>query len=153
MPGYPYASAVGSILAKRRAGTHGRILRYTKHVPGPWTRQIKMTGQRKTRRNGSCKWFKLPRGCNSGTVPLSLPLCLSVQTVVFFLKNALFASLLSTLVEILFCRAEGAGPSSLTTSPVARIWCFHHHNSVSISGWEPKPCSKRSQAQTTQDQE
>ena len=38
MSGYPQASAVESILAKRCMHTPGRILRYTKY--GLWTRQI-----------------------------------------------------------------------------------------------------------------
>ena len=41
--------SVKSILAKRCMHTHGRIMIYTKY--GLWTRQIKMIGQRKTRRN------------------------------------------------------------------------------------------------------
>ena len=88
------------------------------------------------------KWFKLPRRHNSGILPLSLPECLSTHTVCFFLLiNALFASLLSVFVEILFCNAEGPGPLSLTTNLVARVWCFHYCNLASVFGWEPKPHS------------
>ena len=59
---------------------------------------------------------------NSGTVPLSLPECLSTPTILFFLLiNILLASLLSIFVEILFCKAEGPRPLSMTTSIVARI--------------------------------
>ena len=138
MPGYPYAFAVGSILAKRRACTHGRILRYTKY--GLWTRQIKVTGQRKTGRNASCKWFKPPQGHNSGTVPLSLPVCLSIQTVLFsLLINTLFASLISVFVEMLFCKTQWLGPLSLISGLVISIWCFyHHHDPVSAYG-NPNP--------------
>ena len=46
---YPDTFLVKSILANRRMRTHGRILGWTKY--GLWTRQIKMIGQRKTRRN------------------------------------------------------------------------------------------------------
>ena len=46
---YPDVFAVGSILAKRCVRTHGRNLRYIKCRL--WTRQIKMTGQMKPRRN------------------------------------------------------------------------------------------------------
>ena len=48
---------------------------------------------------------------NSGTLPLSLPMCLSTDTALFFLIiNTLLASILSTFVEILFCKAEGPRP-------------------------------------------
>ena len=91
---------------------------------------------------------------NSGTLPLSPLVCLSVtHTVLFFLLiNTLLASLLSIFVEILFCKVEGPGPLSLTIGPVARIWCFHYCNPDPVSGWEPKPCSKPLQAETPWDQ-
>ena len=56
----PYSDAFSlkSILTKSCVCTRWRILRYTKY--GPWTRQIKMIGQRKPRRNAPYKWFKLP---------------------------------------------------------------------------------------------
>ena len=41
---------------------------------------------------------------------------------------------------------------SLTTSLVARIWCFHRGGLTSISGQEPKPCFKSLQAEATWDQ-
>ena len=43
---------------------------------------------------------------------------------------------------ILFCKAEGSGPLSVTTGLVARIWCYLGHNPASFSGW----------AETTPDQ-
>ena len=57
----------------------------------------------------------------------------------FLLINILLASLFSVFVEILFCKAKGPGPLTLTTDLVARIWCSYHHDLASISGWEPKP--------------
>ena len=76
------------------------------------------------------------------TLPLSLPGCLSTCTILFFLlANTLLASLLSVFVEIIFSKARGPGPLSLTTNLVARIWCFHYRNLASVFGWEPKPHS------------
>ena len=73
---------------------------------------------------------------------LNSPVCLSTHTVVFFLFiNTLLASLLSVFVEIIFSKARGPGPLSLTTNLVARIWCFHYRNLASVFGWEPKPHS------------
>ena len=83
----------------------------------------------------------MPCGCNLSILPL--PVCLSTHTILFsLLLNTLLASLLSNFVEILFCKEEGPGPSSLTTGLVARIWCSHCHDPASISTWEPKPCFK-----------
>ena len=88
-----------------------------------------------------------------GTVPLSLPMCLSTCTVLFsLLRNTLLVSLLSIFVEIIFCKAEGPGLLSLTTGLVPKIWCFHCHDPAPIYGWESKPCSKPLQAEATQDQ-
>ena len=106
--------------------THGRIPRYTKY--GLQTRQIIMIGQRKPEKNAPYEWFKLPCGHSSGSLPLSLPKCLSICTVLFFLINTSLASLLSVFVEILFCKVQGPGPLSLTTGLVARIWCSHYHD-------------------------
>ena len=39
-----------------------------------------------------------------------------------------------TSLEILFCKAEGLGPLSLTTGLVARIWGSYHSDLASISG-------------------
>ena len=51
-----------------------------------------------------------PWGCNSGTLPLSLPLCLSTCIVPFFLLiHTLFGSLFSIFVGMLFCKAKGPG--------------------------------------------
>ena len=81
----------------------------------------------------------------------SPPVCIS--TVLFFLLiNTLLALLLSVFVEILFCKAKGPGPLSLTTGLVARIWYFHCCDLTWISGWEPKLCSKLLQGEATQDQ-
>ena len=93
--------------------THGRILRYTKY--GLRTKQIKMIGQRKTRRNAPYKWFKLPWGHDSGTLHESCP-CVYPHILYSFshLINTLLASLLSIFVETLFCKVKGPGPLSLT---------------------------------------
>ena len=84
--------------------------------------------------------------CHKSTtqgLSLSLPVCLFICIVLFFLLiNTLLASLLSVFVETLFCKAEGSGPLTLTTSLVVRMWCFHHLCPASTSGWEPKPCFK-----------
>ena len=45
-----------------------------------------------------------------------------------------------------FLQSRRAGPLSLTTGLVARIWWAHHCDPASISDWEPKPCSKPLQA-------
>ena len=63
------------------------------------------------------------------------PVSLSTYNVLFFLLiNIPHASLLSDFVEILFCKAEGLGPLSLTTGLVARIWGSYHSDLASISG-------------------
>ena len=88
----------------------------------------------------------------SDSLSLRPPVCLSTCTGLFFLSiNTLPVSPLSIFVGILFCKAEGPGPLSLTTDLGARIWYFHRHTLVSISGWEPKPCSKPLQAEATRD--
>ena len=85
--------------------------------------------------------------CHEGVIQwlslsLNLPMCLSTHTVLFFLSiSTLLASLLSVFVEILFSKARGPGPLSLTTNLVARIRCFHYRNLASVFGWEPKPHS------------
>ena len=90
---------------------------------------------------------------DSLSLSLSLPMCLPTCTVYFLpLINSSLPSLLSNFVEILFCKGEGAGPLSLTTGLVARIWCSHHRDPASIPTWEPKPCFKPLQAEATRDQ-
>ena len=101
--------------------TLGRTLIYTKY--GLWTKQIKMTGQRKTGKNAPCEWVKLPS--NSGTLPRSLPVCLCIHAVLFSLLIEHFACFTTLIfVEVLSCRAEGPGPLSLTTGLVAGIQRF-----------------------------
>ena len=85
---------------------------------------------------------------HKGATP-SPPVCLSQGTVVFFLLiNSSLFSLLSFFVEILFCKAEGPGPLSLTTGQVARNLGLNH-GPTSISGPEPKPCFKPLQIKAT----
>ena len=70
--------------------------------------------------------------------------CVTVHTYSTFpfLINALLAPLLSIFVEILFCKAKGSGPISLTTGLVARIWCFHCHNPAQFLVGNPRPTSR-----------
>ena len=100
-----------------------------------------MIGWRKTGRNALSKQFKPPHRPNSGTLPLSLSMCLFTHTVLsFLLINTLLASLLSVLGDILFCKAEVPGPLSLTAGLVVRIWCFHHHSLALLSSCcRPRP--------------
>ena len=117
-----------------------RFLRYTKYRL--WTRQIKMTNQRKTGRNAPYKWFKLPHGHNSGNLPEFAHVPIHMYCTFFLLINTFLASLLSMFLVILFHKSEGPGPLAMTTGLVARIWCFHHCKPAPTSGWEPKTCSK-----------
>ena len=141
---YPDAFSVGSIFAKRCVRTEGRILRYTKH--GLWTRQIKMMGQRKSGGSAPHKWFKLPRRSNSGTIPLSPPMCFSTCTVLLLGINICFTTFHICGKSFL----QNWRTRVLVTDHclVARIWCF---STVAqpISGWEAKTCSKPLQAKVT----
>ena len=82
---YLDAFLVRSILTKRYTYKHGRILRYTTY--GLWTRQIRITGQRKPRRithKSNSAWVYIHTYCT---------LFLRVNT----------CSLLSVFVEMLSC--------------------------------------------------
>ena len=86
------------------------------------------------------------------TVPLSLPMCLTTHTILFFLLiNTLVVSLLSVFVVILSPQSQRARALSLTTGLVARIWCSHRRGLNSISGREPKPCFRPLQDEVTRD--
>ena len=65
---------------------------------------------KKTWKKCPCKWFELPRVCDSGTLPLSLLMCLSTYTVLFFLqiKHFTFHYFLS-LWGFLFCKTKWPG--------------------------------------------
>ena len=144
---YPQASLVESILAKRYTRTHGKILRYTRY--GLWTRQIKMIGPRKPRRNAPYKWFKLPRGRDSLWAHLCVyPLVLYS----FLLINTLLVSLLSVFLGILFLQSRRARTLSLTPGLVAGIRRSHCRDPTLITGQELKPCFKPLQAEVTRDQ-
>ena len=105
---------------------------------------------KETQKKCPMKVIQTARRCNSRTLSLSPPACLSTHTVLFFLLiNTWPASRLSVLVEIIFCRAKGPGPLSLATGLVARIWCSHRRDPASVSGWEPKPRSRPSRAKAT----
>ena len=79
--------------------------------------------------------------------------CVSIHTccVLCLQINPVLVSLLSIFVGILFSKAEGPGPLSLTTGLAAKIWCSHHHDLASVSSWEPKSRSKPLQAEVTGD--
>ena len=74
---------------------------------------------------------------------LSEPARVSIHTycTFFLLINTLLVSLLSIFVGILFWQSHRARALSLTTGLVARIWCTHHCDPTSITGWELKPTS------------
>ena len=103
MLGYPDASLVKSILAKRCVHIHGRTLRYTKYESGTncepgrskWLAQGNL-GATPHKSNSSCRRVKL-----------------SVYPQVLYsfpLINALLISVLSVSVEIIFCKAKSQGP-------------------------------------------
>ena len=101
-------------------------------------------------------WNKYPIKVIQTAMRVQLWLSLFLSTPVAYctfspLINTLLASLLSVFVEILFCKAEGPGPLSLTTGQVARNLGLNH-GPTSISGPEPKPCFKPLQIKATWDQ-
>ena len=61
----------------------------------------------------------------------------------FLLINTLLASLLFVFVEILFHKAEGPGPLSLTPGPVVRTWCYHCHDPAQSLAGNPNPTPSR----------
>ena len=76
--------------------------------------------------------------------------CLSTHTVFFFLLiNTDFTAL--CLCGSSFLPSQMARALSLTTGLAARICCFHCQDPASVSGWEPKRCSKQLQAEATRD--
>ena len=94
------------------------------------------------------EWFKLPLTLTSGTLSRICP-CVCPHVLYSLPSYTLLASLLSVFVEILFCKAKGSGPFSLTTGLVARIWCFHCRAPAQFSAEKPKPCSKLLPAEAT----
>ena len=104
---YPDAFSVEFILAKMRAHT-GRSWDIQNMDCEP--RQVKMSSQRKSGRNAPHKWFKLPPGRNSGPLSLSLPMCLSICTVLFLLINTVLASPLLSLWKFFSAAPKGQGP-------------------------------------------
>ena len=83
--------------------------------------------------------------------------CVSIRMycTLFPLINTSLTSLLSVFVEILFCKAEGPGPLSLTTGRVARVWSFHccepAQSLVGIPGPAPSFCRPRPPKVTMRD--
>lgn len=70
------------------------------------------------------KVIQIATRVDSGTLPLSLPMCLSTHYCTLFPLNKHLLKLLSIFVEIIFCKAEGPRALVLTAGLVARIWCF-----------------------------
>ena len=127
-----------SVLSKWYVPTHGKILRYAKYgKPKCLTKGKPEEMPHKNNSNCHEGWLS-----NSGTLPLSLPVCVSTCRVLFFLlKNYSLASLLSFFVEILFFKAEGPEPLSLTTGLMVRIWSFHHQDPIQSLSGNPSPIS------------
>ena len=143
---YPDAFSVKSILAKR-------CMQHTLESPEIYQFDIPEPDKSKWLAKGNPEEIphksnsNYQKGHDSATqgLSLSLPVCLSIGTVLFFLRiHTWLAPLLSLFVEILFCKAEGPGPLSLTTGLVASIWSFPSP----VSGWEPSPAPSH----CTQDQ-
>ena len=135
---YPYASSVGSTLAKRWMGIHGRIQIYQMWTVNQADGNDWLGNLEEMPHTGNSN-------CHDGVTRwLSLWVCPCVYPHVLysFLVNTLFVSLLSVSVEILICSAVGPGPLSLTTGVVVGIWTL-------IASREPKPCFKPLQAEDT----
>ena len=80
----------------------------------------------------------------SDSLSLRPPVCLSTCTGLFFLSiNTLPVSPLSIFVGILFCKAEGPGPLSLTTDLVTGIWCFTDATRPQSLAGNPSHCRPR----------
>ena len=146
MPGYPQASLVESVLAKRCLCTMGGswVIPSMDCEPGKSKSLAKGNGEEISHKSSS--------NCHEGaTQQLSPSLRVSIHTycTFFLITNTSLVSLLSIFVGILYHKAKGPGSLSLTTGLVARIWCSHRHHLASISGWKPKSCSKLLQAQVT----
>ena len=79
---------------------------------------------------------------NSGTRPLSLPLCLSTCSVLSP-PNKYFTCFTTFPLWKFFSSNQRPGPLSLTTGLEARIWCSHRQDPAPFSGWEPRPTPSR----------
>ena len=115
-----------------------------------WTRQTKMTGQRKLRRSVPYKWLKLPQGDVYPSLCVWVHLCavcLSTGTILSFPPNKYLLHYFPPLWKFF---PEGPGPLSLTTGLVARIWFSLHCDP--ISAWKAKLQFKPWQVKATQDQ-
>ena len=143
---YSHAFSVESVLTKRcvctREGSWGILNMDCEPGKSKWLAKGKLEEM------SPYEWFKLPLTLNSGTLSRICP-CVCPYVLYSLPSYTLLASLLSVFVEILFCKAKGSGPFSLTTSLVARIWCFHFHAPAQFSGGKPKPCSKLLPAEAT----
>ena len=103
---------------------------------------------------GEPKWLvkgkpeEIPRisdsNCHEGTaqgLSLSLPMCLSTYTILFFSLNEYFTCFTTFhLCGNSFWQSQRTRPLSLITGLVARIRCCHHHDRTSVSGGDLKPC-------------
>ena len=119
---YPYAFSVKSIFAKRCMHTLEdpeiyQIWTVSQANQNDWPKQawkkysIKVV-QAATRLWVSCSLFASVHQRACPHIEYSFP------------PNKCFVSLLSVFLEILFCRAEGPEPLSLTADLGARIWRF-----------------------------
>ena len=143
MLGYPDASLVKSILAKRCVRTtHGRTLRYIKYEPGTKCEPSKSKwlakgnlGAMPHKSNSNYHKGETQRLCLSPS-PL---MCPSTRIVIFSSTKYFISFSTICLCGNSFLQSQRPGSLSLTTSLVARIWCFQPSPA---SGWEPKPCSK-----------
>ena len=107
-----------------------------------WTRQIKITGQKKPEEMPHKGNSNNHEGATQALSPLSLWVCLCAYPHIpySFSLNTWLVSLLSIFVAILFCKAKGPGPLLLTTGLAARIRCSHCHDPAQaplqvVAGW------------------
>ena len=107
---YPYSFSVKSILANRCLLTHRRIPRYTKY--GLWPSKSKWLAKGDPEEMPHKSDSNFHDGATQQlSLSLSLPVCLSTPTVLFFLLiNTLLASVLPVFVKILFYKAKGPWP-------------------------------------------
>ena len=144
---YPDAFSVKSILAKR-CMQHTWESPETHRFDTPEPDKAKWLAKGDPEETPIKAMVNYPEGHDSAAqrLSLSLPVCLSVGTVLFFLPIHTWpAPLLSLFVEILSRKAEGPGPLSLTTGLVASICPFLSQSSLWLGTKNcPRPLHPRS---------
>ena len=127
---YSNAPAHSVILAKRSVHTHGRLLRYTKC--GPWSRQIKMTGQSKLGKTWPVKIIQTDSRMwlRDFLSPSKLTYVSITTYCTLFPPNKYFTHV-TTLWEFFWAEPR---PCSMIPSLGARIWGSHCPNLASVSG-------------------